>query len=99
MGRNRRIGKKRDITKPTLEPPLGSGAYKIASFKPGAEIVWTRVKDYWAATCPVNVGRNNFDRRRYVYFQDDNAAWQAFTKGGFEDIQAGKQLAALGDGL
>ena len=28
-------GKKRDITKPTLEPPLGSAAYKIASFKPG----------------------------------------------------------------
>ena len=41
-------GKKRDITKPTLEPPLGSGAYKIESFKPGAEIVWSRVKDYWA---------------------------------------------------
>ena len=80
-------GKKRDITKPTLEPPLGSGAYKIDSFKPGSEIVWSRVKDYWAADLPVNVGRNNFDRRRYVYIQDENAAWQAFTKGGFEDIQ------------
>ena len=45
----------------------------------------------------MNVGRENFDTRRYVYFQDDNAAWQAFTKGGFEDIQAGEQLAALGD--
>ena len=80
-------GKKRDITQPSLEPPLGSGAYKIESFKPGSEIVWSRVKDYWAADLPVNVGRNNFDRRRYVYIQDDNAAWQAFTKGGFEDIQ------------
>src|SRR4029078_7106805 len=28
-------GKKRDIPQPTLEPPLGSGAYKIDSFKPG----------------------------------------------------------------
>ena len=81
-------GKKRDITQPTLEPPLGSGAYKIESFKPGSEIVWARVKDYWAAKLPVKIGRENFDRRRYVYFQDDNAAWQAFTKGGFEDIQA-----------
>jgi microcin C transport system substrate-binding protein len=80
-------GKKRDITQPSLEPPLGSGAYKIDSFKPGSEIVWSRVKDYWAADLPVNVGRNNFDRRRYVYIQDENAAWQAFTKGGFEDIQ------------
>ena len=40
-------GKKRDITQPTLEPPLGSGAYKIESFKPGSEIIWTRVPDYW----------------------------------------------------
>jgi microcin C transport system substrate-binding protein len=80
-------GKKRDISQPTLEPPLGSGAYKVENFKPGSEIVWSRVPDYWAARLPVNVGRHNFDRRRYVYFQDDNAEWQAFTKGGFEDIR------------
>ena len=81
-------GKKRDITQPTLEPPLGSAAYKIESFKPGSEIVWSRVEDYWGAKLPVKIGRENFDRRRYVYIQDDNAAWQAFTKGGLEDIQA-----------
>ncbi len=34
----------------------------------------------------MKIGRENFDTRRYVYFQDDNAGWQAFTKGGFEDI-------------
>lgn len=80
-------GRKRDITQPTLEPPLGSGPYKIESFKPGSEIVWARVEDYWAAQVPVKVGRENFDKRRYVYFQDDNAAWQAFTKGGFQDVR------------
>lgn len=80
-------GKKRDITKGTLEPPLGSGAYKIESFKPGSEIVWARVPDYWAADVAVNVGRNNFDKRRYIYFMDQDAEWQAFTKGGFEDIR------------
>jgi microcin C transport system substrate-binding protein len=80
-------GRKRDVTQPTLEPPLGSAAYRIASFKPGAEIVWERVPDYWGAGLPVKVGRENFDKRRYVYFQDDNAEWQAFTKGGFEDIR------------
>ncbi|MBA3448893.1 MAG: ABC transporter substrate-binding protein, partial [Pseudaminobacter sp.] len=79
-------GKKRDITRPTLEAPLGSGAYRIESFKPGSEIVWSRVPDYWGAKVPVKVGRENFDRRKYLYFQDDNAAWQAFTKGGFEDF-------------
>lgn len=80
-------GRKRDITKSTLEPPLGSGRYKVASFKPGTEIIWERVPDYWGAKLPVKIGRGNFDRLRYEYFLDDNAAWQAFTKGGFEDIQ------------
>jgi len=79
-------GKKRDITKPTLEIPLGSAAYKIASFKPGSEIIWQRVPDYWAAKLPVKIGRENFDTRRYTYILDDNAAWLAFTKGGLEDI-------------
>lgn len=80
-------GNQRDVTRPTLEPPLGSGPYRVESFKPGAEIVWKRVEDYWAAALPVNVGRYNFDRRRYIYFQDDNAEWQAFTKGGLEDLR------------
>ncbi|TPI22664.1 extracellular solute-binding protein [Mesorhizobium sp. B4-1-1] len=79
-------GKKRDITKPTLEPPLGSAAYKIASFKPGSEIVWQRVPDYWGAKLPVKIGRENFDTQRFTYILDDNAAWQAFTKGGLDDI-------------
>lgn len=80
-------GRQRDVTRPTLEPPLGSGPYRIESFRPGSEIVWKRVEDYWAADLPVNVGRHNFDRRKYTYFQDDNAQWQAFTKGGIEDIR------------
>ncbi|RWG20253.1 MAG: ABC transporter substrate-binding protein [Mesorhizobium sp.] len=81
-------GKKRDITRPTLEPPLGSAAYKIASFKPGSEIVWQRVADYWGAKLPVKIGRENFDTQRFTYILDENAAWQAFTKGGLDDIKA-----------
>jgi microcin C transport system substrate-binding protein len=80
-------GKKRDITRPTLEVPLGSAAYKIASFKPGSEIIWQRVPDYWGAKLPVKIGRENFDTQRFSYFLDDNAAWQAFTKGGFDDFR------------
>lgn len=80
-------GNKRSFADPTLEPPLGSGPYKIQSFDPGSKIAWERVEDYWAADLPVNRGRYNFDRRVYTYFQDENAAWLAFTKGGLEDIQ------------
>ncbi len=81
-------GKKRDVTRPTLEPPLGSGSYKIESFRPGSEIIWARVPDHWSANLGVNVGRNNVDRKRYTYIRDDNAAWQAFTKGGYQDVRA-----------
>lgn len=81
-------GEKRDVTSPTLEPPLGSGPYRIESFKPGDEIVWERVKDYWAKDLPVKIGRENFDLRRYTYFLDRNAAWQGFTKGGLDDYRA-----------
>lgn len=80
-------GKKRDITRPTLEPPLGSAAYKIASFRPGSEIVWQRVPDYWGARLPVKIGRENFGTQRFTYILDDNAAWQAFTKGGLDDVK------------
>ena len=80
-------GRKRDITQPTLEAPLGSGPYKIGPFRPGAEITWTRVADYWGADVGVNVGRNNFDQQRFTYIQDENAAWLAFTKGGLHDIR------------
>ncbi|MIL09657.1 ABC transporter substrate-binding protein, partial [Salmonella enterica subsp. enterica] len=80
-------GKKRDITQPTLEIPLGSAAYKIESVKPGQEIVWARVPDYWGAALPVKIGRENFDKRKYVYIQDPNAAWEAFKKGGLSDIR------------
>lgn len=80
-------GNQRDVKQPTLEPPLGSGPYKIASFDPGSRITWERVKDYWGEELAVNIGRNNFDRRVYTYFTDANAAWLAFQKGGLEDIQ------------
>ena len=43
--------------------------------------------DYWGAKLPVKIGRENFDTQRYIYILDDNAAWQAFTKGGLEDIK------------
>jgi microcin C transport system substrate-binding protein len=49
----------RDFAATTLEPPLGSGPYKIAASEPGRSIVYARVKDYWGRDLPVNRGRNN----------------------------------------
>jgi len=71
-------GKPRDVTATTLEPPLGSGAYRIARFEAGRNIVYERVKDYWATEVPVAVGTNNFDQQTFVYFRDINVAFEAF---------------------
>ncbi|WP_038036044.1 extracellular solute-binding protein [Thermopetrobacter sp. TC1] len=71
-------GKPRDLSRPTLEVPLGSGAYRIKSFKPGERIVLERVKDYWGRDLPVNVGYDNFDEIEVIYFRDDTVALEAF---------------------
>ena len=47
-------GKKRNIGETTLEPPLGSGPYRIKDFSPGRHIVYERVKDHWSSSLNVN---------------------------------------------
>jgi len=80
-------GKKRDITRPTLEIPVGSGPYRIESFEPGKSIVWRRVANAWGADLPQNIGRYNFDRLQFTYLLDANAEWQGFKKGGLSDYR------------
>jgi microcin C transport system substrate-binding protein len=62
----------------TLEPPLGSGAYKVGPFNQGRDISFLRVADYWGTDLPVNRGQNNFDKIRYEYFGDRKVAFEAF---------------------
>ena len=76
----------REFDKTTLEPPLGSGPYKIKKLEPGRSIVYERVRDYWGADLPVNRGRFNYDEVRYEYFRDANVALEAF-KAGVYDIR------------
>ena len=71
-------GRKRDISATTLEPPLGSGPYRIKDFTAGRSVTLERVKDYWGANINVNVGRDNFDEIRYEYFRDSTVAIEAF---------------------
>lgn len=74
-------GERRDITKSSLEVPLGSGPYRIKSVDPGRQVVFERVKDYWAQDLPAMRGLNNFDEIRYVYFRDRVPAFEAFKAG------------------
>ncbi|MBO0734005.1 MAG: ABC transporter substrate-binding protein, partial [Methylocapsa sp.] len=67
----------------TLEPPLGSGAYKVGNFDTGHYITFDRAPDYWGRDLPVNIGQANFDRIRYEYFGDRKVAFEAFKAGVF----------------
>ncbi len=72
-------GRQRNIGDTTLEPPLGSGPYKIKSVDPGRGISFARVPDYWGADLPVNIGSNNFDEIRYTILLDQTIELQAFS--------------------
>ncbi|GAB4360211.1 MAG: extracellular solute-binding protein [Gammaproteobacteria bacterium] len=74
----------RDFTRTTLEPPLGSGPYRIDSLEAGRFIVYRRVADYWGEKLPVNVGSNNFDVIRYDYYRDTTVVIEAFKAGEFD---------------
>jgi len=74
----------RDFEKTTLEPPLGSGPYRITEFEAGRFVTTERVKDYWGKDLPVNRGQNNFDRIRYDYYHDDTSIRIALKAGEIE---------------
>jgi len=71
----------KEFDKTTLTPPLGSGPYRIKSVDAGRQIVYERVKDYWAADTLTNKGHHNFDIISYDYFRDNGVALEAFKKG------------------
>jgi microcin C transport system substrate-binding protein len=71
-------GSKRDVTQTTLEPPLGSGPYRLKDFAPGRTLVYEKVDDYWGKDLNVTVGTRNFQTIRYEYFRDSTVALEAF---------------------
>jgi microcin C transport system substrate-binding protein len=77
-------GNPRDVTKTTLEPPLGSGPYKIKATRPGEWIAYERVPDYWGKDLPLRVGEDNFDVIEYQYYGDANVSMEAFKAGQYD---------------
>jgi microcin C transport system substrate-binding protein len=71
-------GRKRDITATTLEPPLGSGPYRIKEFVAARSVKLERVKDYWGVSHPTQIGHNNFDGIHFEFFRDNLVALEAF---------------------
>lgn len=76
--------KDREFNKTTLEPPLGSGPYKITEFEAGRFVKLSRVQDYWGKDIPVMKGYNNFDEIIFDYYRDSNVALEAFLAGRYD---------------
>ncbi len=74
----------RDFERTTLEPPLGSGPYKIGKVDPGRSITFERVAEYWGRNLGVNKGRYNFDAIRFEYYRDTTVALEAFKANAFD---------------
>lgn len=68
----------------TLEPPLGSGPYKIEAHEPGRSITYRRVENYWGANLPLKKGRYNPDVIHYDYYKDSTVATEAQKGGEFD---------------
>lgn len=68
----------------TMEPPLGSGPYRVGRVDPGRAVVYERVPDYWGAHLPVNAGRHNFDEIRFDYYRDRTVIVEALKAGEFD---------------
>jgi microcin C transport system substrate-binding protein len=77
-------GEQRDPMKTTLEPPLGSGPYRIKDVSPGRSITYERVADYWGKDLPVNKGQWNYDEIRFDYYRDQTVAFESFKAGNLD---------------
>ena len=68
----------------TMEPPLGSGPYRVAKVDPGRSVTYGRVADHWGAGLALNVGRYNFDTIVYDYYRDRTVLVEALKAGEYD---------------
>jgi microcin C transport system substrate-binding protein len=71
----------RDLEQTMQVPLVGSGPYVFDTADLNRNVIFRRNPDYWGADLPINKGRHNFDRLRYEYFSDYDAAFEAFKAG------------------
>jgi len=79
-GKNEK-GEPRDLSRGTLEAPIGAGPYRVGRFDGGRHISYERVTDWWARDLPVSRGQWNFDRIGFVYYRDRLPAFEGFKAG------------------
>ena len=70
-----------DITKTTLDPPLGSGPYRVGRVDAPRTISYDRLEGHWGQDLGVYKGRFDFDRLTWFYFRDRDVALEALFAG------------------
>lgn len=86
----------KDFTATTLEAPIGSGPYVVASMEPGRYITFRKNPDWWAKDLPFYRGQHNFDEVRYDYFLDASVIFEALKAGAistYRETNAAKWLS------
>jgi microcin C transport system substrate-binding protein len=71
-----------------MDPPIGTGPYRIARMNFGRDITYQRDPDYWAKDLGVRRGMYNFDRITYKIYKDTTAQTEAFKAGEFDYIRS-----------
>lgn len=80
--------------KVSLTPLMGSGPYRVGHIDAGRSITYVRDPNYWGiqkqAGVMVNQGRFNFDKIKYVYYQNAEVAFEGFKSGQYQFRQEAK---------
>lgn len=77
-------GKPKSFDKVVMDPPIGSGPYKIGPVKFGRDITFVRDPNYWARDLNVRRGMGNFDRITVKIYKDNTAKLEALKAGEFD---------------
>jgi len=77
-------GKPKPFDQVVMDPPIGSGPYRIGPVRFGKDITYVRDPQYWARDLPVRRGTANFDRVSVKIYKDNTARLEALKAGEFD---------------
>jgi microcin C transport system substrate-binding protein len=74
----------RDFNKVNFEFPVVSGRYRIGAIKEGLFATLERRDDWWNRNAPSARHTANFQTLRFMFFEDEDNAFEAFKKGSID---------------
>ena len=81
---SRQWGQGKPFNEVVMEPPIGSGPYRIGPVRFGKDITYVRDPAYWGRDLNVRRGTGHFDRILVKIYRDNTARLEAFKAGEFD---------------